>query len=132
MKASIQLHPADKRQTPRRERLPTNNVNQLSFGATLFSVPKAQNGQRHNSNMLYKVSEKLKVKSNLTHHVPDFVFLQTKPPSPNPLSFGNHIRASEEKRSAGHVVQRVGSGGHGCCAGSGADLTRLKLQENGQ
>lgn len=96
MKASIQLRPADKRQTPHRERLPTNNVNQLSFGATLFSAPKAQNGQRRNSNMLYKVSEKLKAKSNLTHHVPHFVFLQTKPPSPNPLSFGNWKRGKKK------------------------------------
>lgn len=105
MKASIQLRTADKRQTPHRERLPTHNVNQLSFGATLFSVPKAQNGQRYNSNMLYKVSEKLKVKSNLTHHVPDFVFLQTKPPSPNPLSFGNWERKKKISQDKIHFFQ---------------------------
>ena len=56
---------------------------------TLASVPKAQNGQKHNSDMLFKLSEKLRDKSKPTHHVPDFVFLPTKPPSPNPLCFGN-------------------------------------------
>lgn len=61
----------------------------LAFAHTSASVPKAQNSQRLNSDMPFKFIEKLKVKSKLTLHVHDFVFLPTKPPSPNPLCSGN-------------------------------------------
>lgn len=67
--------------------------------STSASIPKAQNGQRHNLDMLFKLSEKHKAKSELTLHVPDFVFLPTKPPSPNPLCFGNWESKKKKKIS---------------------------------
>lgn len=66
MIVSIQLHTAEMRETPQGERLSTNTTwISLDFGHTSASVPKAQNGQRHNSDMLFQLSEKLKVKANL-------------------------------------------------------------------
>lgn len=75
------------RETPHREMLSTNMTwISLDFVHISASVPKAQNVQRRNSDMFFKLSEKLRVKSKLTHHAPDFVFLPTKPPWPNLLS----------------------------------------------
>lgn len=90
MAESIQLHTAEMRETPHGEMLSTNMTwISLDFVHVSASVPKAQNVQRHNSDMFFKLSKKLRVKSKLTHHAPDSVFLPTKPPSPNLLSFGN-------------------------------------------
>ena len=85
--------------TPRRHAVHKHDTISLDFVHISASVPKAQNGQRRNSDMLFKLSEKLRVKSKLTHHAPDFVFLPTKPPSPNLLCVGNweSKKVSQEK-----------------------------------
>ena len=85
--------------TPRRHAVHKHDTISLDFVHISASVPKAQNGQRRNSDMLFKLSEKLRVKSKLTQHAPDFVVRPTKPPSPNLLCVGNweSKKVSQEK-----------------------------------